>query len=140
MTDKSLISTEVELIYSRLDQRIAELNDGDCAACGRCCDFAKFDHRLFVTAVEMVYFIQKVPVERMVGGVCPYQKGWLCSVHEHRFAGCRIFRCRSDEQAQGRLAEQTLDEFKELSRRFDVAWRYMDLAAALNSDVPAGQD
>jgi Fe-S-cluster containining protein len=32
---------------------------GSCAACGKCCDFEQYDHRLYVTAPEIIYFVEK---------------------------------------------------------------------------------
>jgi len=148
---------EVQAVYRWIDrcivraggsQRPVDGSVGDeagvsvgCRACGRCCDFEAYDHRLFVTLPEVVYFAAMMeadgsgPVRRMVGGVCPYREGALCAVHKHRFAGCRIFCCSGpmDAAAQGALSERAIRCFKAICRRYGLAYRYMDLKAALNS-------
>ena len=50
---KSIADKVVE-IYAWLDSQIKNLN-GDCSACGDCCDFAAYDHKLFVTTPELIY-------------------------------------------------------------------------------------
>jgi hypothetical protein len=50
-----------------VDEEIA----GQCAACGKCCDFEQYDHRLYVTAPEIIYFVEKIGIaniKQMVGG------------------------------------------------------------------------
>jgi Fe-S-cluster containining protein len=44
-------------IYKWLDSQIRKSVHlaGICDACGKCCDFAQFDHRLFVTTPELMY-------------------------------------------------------------------------------------
>jgi Fe-S-cluster containining protein len=44
-------------IYKWLDSQIRKSVHlaGICDACGKCCDFSKFDHRLFVTPPELMY-------------------------------------------------------------------------------------
>ena len=55
------ISREVGLIYAWLDERISNSEaKGNCAACGKCCDFEKFGHKLFVTTPEIMYFAEKI--------------------------------------------------------------------------------
>jgi Fe-S-cluster containining protein len=55
-TNSQLIKKVAE-IYKWLDSQISNNSDlaGVCSACGKCCDFSKFDHRLFVTTPELMY-------------------------------------------------------------------------------------
>jgi hypothetical protein len=48
---------KVAEIYDWLDLQIHKNSElaGKCIACGECCDFSKFDHRLFVTQPEVMY-------------------------------------------------------------------------------------
>jgi Fe-S-cluster containining protein len=48
---------EVAKVYDWLDSQIQKNSAlaGVCDACGKCCDFKRFDHQLFVTTPEMMY-------------------------------------------------------------------------------------
>jgi Fe-S-cluster containining protein len=56
------IIRRVEAIYKWLDEQIAahQTEAGVCDACGKCCDFESFGHRLFVTTPEMIFFADKI--------------------------------------------------------------------------------
>ena len=131
MTNK--IANEVAAIYSQLNEQIKEFS-ADCSACGKCCDFASFGHKLFVSSPEMVYLSRNVDIKPMTGTRCPYQADSKCTIHHHRFAACRIFFCRADEVLQSELSEQTLKKFKSLCRESNLPYRYTDLSAALNKN------
>jgi hypothetical protein len=107
---------------------------GNCTTCGACCDFAGYDHRLFVTTPELIYLAAKLgttTLEPSTSGRCPYQRGAACDVHAYRFAGCRIFCCHGDAAWQGELSEDTLRRLKAVCERHDVPYQYMALGAAL---------
>ena len=70
-------------------------------------------------------------LKTMPTGRCPYQQGPKCTVHEHRFAGCRIFGCDGDPDFQSELSEEALRRLKALCEEFQVPYRYQDLATAL---------
>lgn len=108
---------------------------GQCNACGACCDFPAYGHRLYVTPPELIYLAAKLNVDRlepMPAGRCPYQRDNRCTIHEHRFAGCRIFACRGDPDFQSELSEAALKRLKTLCEEFQIPYRYQDLPAALN--------
>jgi Fe-S-cluster containining protein len=129
-------------IYEWLDSQIrqsAETPD-QCDACGKCCNFARFDHRLFVTPPELMYLTAMVGNENikpMPTGRCPYNTDGKCTVYDYRFAGCRIFSCKSNPDFQSRLTESTLNKLKSLCTRFQIPYRYSDLPTALSSLTPA---
>ena len=107
---------------------------GRCQACGRCCDFPAYDHRLFVTPPELAYLAARLGTRKlraMTTGRCPYQQGTVCTVHEHRFAACRIFCCAGDPDFLSVLSEKVLKQLKALCEEFQVPYRYQDLRAAL---------
>jgi hypothetical protein len=122
----SQVVERVGRVYQWLDEQLRRAGDpaAACDGCGKCCDFDTFDHRLFVTPPELIYNIVV-----------------KCSVYDYRFAGCRIFCCKtvpSEAEAdskdfQSRLSESALKEFKSICAEFDIPYRYTDLAAALNS-------
>lgn len=116
--------------------RLSAGRAGRCNACGACCDFPAYGHRLFVTPPELIYLAARLNVDRlepMPGGRCPYQRDNLCTIHEHRFAGCRIFGCRGDAGFQSDLSEAALGRLKSLCEEFQIPYRYCDLPAALNA-------
>ncbi len=124
-------------IYERLDLQIRQSAHlaGMCNACGRCCDFADFDHKLFVTSPELIYLAAELGAENMkpmATGRCPYNMDGKCSIYEHRFSSCRIFFCKGDKDFQNELSESVLKEFKSLCTEFQIPYRYTDLADALN--------
>jgi len=129
-------------VYNWLDLQINSSRNlaGTCRACGECCDFAQFEHRLFVTTPELMYLaanlgdknIKSMPTTR-----CPYNIGGKCTVYEYRFAGCRIFCCKGNTDFQSRLSELSLKRFKSICAELQIPYRYTDLAAALNGFVRA---
>jgi Fe-S-cluster containining protein len=124
-------------IYKRLDSQIRESVHlaGICGTCGKCCDFAQLDHRLFVTTPELIYLAANLDAENvkpMTTGRCPYNIRGKCSVYEHRFSGCRIFSCKGDADFQSRLSESAVKKFKAICEQFQIPYRYTDLATALN--------
>ena len=126
---------EVEKIYTWLDSQISEKFTGKCDACGQCCDFIAFDHRLYVTVPEIMYLAANInagTLKPMLTGRCPYNVEGKCKVYKYRFSGCRIFNCKTDSDVQSELSEITIRKLKALSTRFDIPYRYMYLAAALN--------
>lgn len=129
---------EVAALYDWIEGqlRAAPGRVGRCNACGACCDFPAYDHRLFVTPPELIYLAAKLDVNRlepMPTGRCPYQQDNRCTIHEHRFAGCRIFHCRGDSAFQGDLSEEMLRRLKVLCEQFQIPYRYQDLPSALDT-------
>jgi Fe-S-cluster containining protein len=125
-------------LYEWIDEQLRQNPDktGQCSACGACCDFPAYDHRLYVTPPELVYLAAQLKtsrLERMLSGRCPYQQGQSCTVREHRFAACRIFCCRGDSAFQSELSEAAIQKLKAICERFEVPYRYQDLACALET-------
>ena len=134
-----LLKRAVE-IYNWLDLQVRNNRElaGKCDACGKCCDFESFDHRLFVTPPELMYLAAKLGTENvkpMPTSRCPYNIDGKCTVYEYRFAGCRIFCCKADADFQSRLSESALEKFKSICTEFQVPYCYSDLATALNRFV-----
>jgi len=127
---------EVAALYEWIDTQLGrdEARAGQCRACGACCDFASYDHLLFVTPPELIYLAERLGAEnlkQMTSGSCPYQEAKKCTVHSHRFSGCRIFCCNGDADFQSELTEAALKRLKAICERFGVPYRYADLATAL---------
>ncbi|MBN1362442.1 MAG: hypothetical protein JW993_17735 [Sedimentisphaerales bacterium] len=131
---------EVEALYEWIDAQLGRdpVRAGRCAACGACCDFVTYDHLLFVTPPELIYLSDKLGTDglkQMTSGRCPYQQASQCTVHAYRFAGCRIFCCRGEADFQSELTEAALRRLKAICERFEVPYRYADLATALTCFV-----
>lgn len=135
---------EVAAVYEWLESRLRcePERAGRCNACGACCDFVAYDHRLYVTPPEMIYLTAKLGVDRlepMPGGRCPYQRDNQCTIYEYRFAGCRIFCCTGDPILQSDLSEAALKRLKLLCEESQIPYRYQDLSAALNDITGASE-
>ena len=134
---KNRLIEKVAEIYDWLDEQIRDNRKpaGRCKVCGKCCDFDKYDHRLFVTSPELIYLTENLGkrIRPMTTGRCPYQAENKCSIYKYRFCGCRIFCCSGDADFQSGLSESTLAMFRQVCIDFDIPYRYTDLAAALNS-------
>jgi Fe-S-cluster containining protein len=119
-------------IYRWIDEQIKN----SCNACGNCCDFDAYGHRLYLTPPELIYLAAqqienpKSKIQNWTGR-CPYQVDNKCSIHPHRFASCRIFFCKGDKTQQSDLSEETLKKLKAICNEFDIPYRYMDLKTAL---------
>ena len=122
-------------IYAWLDWQLSgKAKAGQCAACGRCCDFEKYGHRLYVTTPEMIYFaamLGRENIRQMVSAECPYQVNGRCGIHSHRFSGCRIFCCHGDAAFQSELTEAAIKKFRDICTELQIAYRYAELSAAL---------
>jgi hypothetical protein len=139
MENKEQVLEKVAEVYQWLDERISEnvkLNVR-CAGCGRCCNFSDFDHRLFVSSPELIYFYEKIgpEIKPMTAGQCPYNINGKCAIYEDRFAGCRIFFCKDDADFQNQLSESALKKFKKICSISQVPYRYLDLQTALNNGL-----
>lgn len=132
-------SSAMRDFYEEVDATIAG-HQPVCINRGDCCKFAAFGHRLYVTDIELIYFLRG-EADRLLpadpaAGACPYQQAGRCTAREHRPLGCRIFFC--DENArdwQGPEYERLLDRLKHLGRQFDMAYRYREWLSALSEGV-----
>ena len=113
---------------------------GRCEVCGKCCDFESYDHRLYVTTPEIIYFVEKLGsanIKQMATTRCCYQAEGKCSVHAYRFSGCRIFCCKGEAGFQSELMEAAIKKFKALCDELQIPYRYLELPAALKSVITA---
>lgn len=132
------IIREVKDIYDWLNSQIENNIPEKCDACGQCCDFIAYDHRLYVTVPEVIFMAANLNVDTlkpMQTGLCPYNEEGKCTVHQYRFAGCRIFNCKANADVQSRLSEETLKKFKHLCKKYNIPYRYMELSLALNQNI-----
>lgn len=145
MTKDKEIVRQVGDIYKWLDEQLTA--KFTCNACGKCCDFDSFGHRLYVTTPEMLYLADKLTSLDVIArssdlserrsNLCPYQIDAKCTVYQYRFASCRIFCCKGDTDFQSELTETVIKKFKTLCDEFQIPYRYVDLLTALNTFLPS---
>ena len=141
-------------LYAELDAAIAARGP-TCWASGKCCKFVEFDHRLYVTGLEVAWFLGQVeagaadgpertgsagirlPQLAETAGACPYQVAGRCTTHGVRPLGCRIFFCQAGTEVwQQDLYEVFLRRLQLLHEEYTLAYRYLDWLAGLTA---AGQ-
>jgi Fe-S-cluster containining protein len=130
LSKSSQIIQEVGFFYRWLDKQLATM-DSSCQACGNCCDFESFGHKLYITSPELMYFAHFIDPQKMVSGVCPYRIDGKCTVYPYRFSGCRIFSCKGDTEKESALCEQAVGKLKTLCDEFDIQYQYVYLQAGL---------
>lgn len=135
LNNEICLSTVAEL-YHQLDEALAAAG-GICRHSGKCCNFDSYGHRLYVTTLEMLYFLKGLQHQTQssalptlanpVHGTCPYQIENLCTAHAYRPIGCRIFYCQGlpDDQ-QNQLTEQSLRQLRSLHQSHDAPYHYTD--------------
>ena len=108
--------------------------DSSCRACGNCCDFESFGHKLYVTTPELIHFQHHLgsDIKEMSTGVCPYRIDGKCTVYPYRFSGCRIFSCKGDAEKENALYEQAISKFKSLCERINIPYHYVYLQVGLD--------
>ncbi len=143
--DRDDLAAEMAAFYAEIDRSIAR-HRPTCWNRGACCKFGRYGHRLFVTNLELAYFVRGERRDwRPATGedACPYQVDGLCTAREHRPLGCRIYYC--DPAAQGWQPEETeaaLARLKELSVALGIEYRYVEWLSALrelDSEVVGGR-
>jgi len=132
----------VEKIYRQIDRQI-ESTDALCQNCGQCCDFDNYDHRLYATTLEMLYFVHHLPnsnsptgypiIKPLDNGRCPCQNERGCKIYHARTTGCRIFFCRQlDKNSQNDLAEKIQLNLQKIHQQFHAVYLYAELGQWLN--------
>jgi Fe-S-cluster containining protein len=140
MKKNDQIIARVSEIYKWIEQQQLANKEiaGSCEVCGKCCDFESYDHRLYVTTPELLFFVDKLGdknIKKMTSGRCSYQVNNKCSVYDYRFAGCRIFSCKGNADFQSELTESAIKKFKALCAKLRIPYRYVELPAALKSVI-----
>ena len=144
------VRAELEAVYAAAAGEIAARGPA-CWASGRCCNFEKTGHLLYVTGLEAAYTVWKLREDRRVrdgeeqtvvsslhslpvvmrgratpaAGACPFQEGNLCTVHAIKPLGCRVYFCdRSAQEWQHELSERLLAEIRAIHERHGIEYRY----------------
>jgi Fe-S-cluster containining protein len=143
MAREARIAAAIDAMQAELMARI-DARKPRCDASGRCCNFAKHGHVLFVTGLEAAMTLTRIGEVREAEGLeaktlgvlrdstpgrvvtlaqvgaardrgdCPFLEGTLCGVHRARPMGCRVYFC--DETAQEWQHEQSEWMMEEVRR------------------------
>ncbi len=134
--DSSLVRVVCEFY---LDVEEGLVRDGwACRTCGRCCRFTTYDHRLFVTPLELSYLLAHAPIMSPIADQgladCPFQITDGCGVYPYRTLGCRLFDCRPAFSAVfSDFAELWHKRLVEMHQTLQVPYCYVEWADALRS-------
>ncbi|MFG0258137.1 MAG: YkgJ family cysteine cluster protein [Phycisphaerales bacterium JB043] len=132
------VTREIDLIHESVRATI-ESNKPLCQSSGRCCHFNTYGHRLYTTALEAAYTLRSLgnnPLPVLTNArrhdACPFLRDNLCTIHEHRPAGCRIFFCDpSATEWTQHLYEHIHVAVKELHTRFSIPYLYIEWRSLL---------
>ncbi len=154
----SVALTKLARHYAELDEDIAA-RQPVCNASGRCCHFDALGHRLYVSTLELAYFLSHTGLHTAAGALppasqasapllkfplplfkedggfhdgCPWQIDRLCTAREARPLGCRIYFCDTTAESWQRdRYEYYHKKITGLHREFEVPYYYMEWRTAL---------
>jgi hypothetical protein len=128
------VISAMKKFYADLDIHIAAQKT-TCGCCGKCCDFGKFDHRLYVTTLEAAYYLAGGSSPQILeSDVCPHLSGGKCLARECRTVACRIFYCDPESgQWQGSLTEEFHTRLRILHDQVRVDYFYADWLVVLKA-------
>lgn len=122
----------LDSIYQETAERIRQRGPA-CWASGRCCNFERAGHLLYVTGFEAAATVTRaerpsmLPLAPATPGACPFQAGNLCGVHPVRPLGCRVYFCDRTAQAwQHDLSESMQERLRALHDSLDLPYRYAE--------------
>ncbi len=122
--------------YAEADRQIAA-HAPVCWNKGECCRFGEFGHRLYVTALEVVYYLalaEGAGIPSITADACPHALGGKCHARPRRPLGCRVFYCdRGAQHWQGPLTEDCLAQLRRLHEQLDVPYFYADWITVLQA-------
>ncbi len=143
------VDAAVRSLYADLNAAVTERGP-TCWQSGNCCHFRDFGHRLYVTALEVAWFLRHAqPPPEPAGlalpllgrtrvGDCRWQVDEACTAHGVRPLGCRVFFCQHGTEAwQQDLYESFLSRLKALHVEHGVAYRYLEWVAGLEEAAAA---
>ena len=146
------IDQAISDLYQRLNGEIGA-RQPVCNQSGSCCRFESYGHRLYVTGLEIARFVLQSQARGLGSATiqvesdrswplhviqasredaCVYQIDGLCSAHEIRPMGCRLFFCDPAAQDwQQAVYESYLTELKVMHKRMAIPYGYMEWRAGL---------
>jgi hypothetical protein len=129
----------IAAVLSDADAAVAEKSP-TCRACGQCCRFEEFGHRLYVSTGELALLSASRPRRVCRPGRCPYQVGSRCTARRRRGLGCRVFFCDpAAKEWSAALYEELHRRIRRLHARARLPYRYVELTAGLSELFPGGR-
>ena len=135
-----VIDQAIVKLYDDLDVAV-RARGPVCWASGRCCNFNAYGHLLYVTGLEIAWFLGKVDESKREDGwvsrldvkaPCAFQVNSLCTTHATRPLGCRIYFCqRGTEEWQHEVYETFQKRLRALHDAHALPYRYMEWRAGL---------
>jgi Fe-S-cluster containining protein len=143
-SDRPEVCRAVVRIHAQLQEEI-DRRRPICVLSGRCCQFEEYEHRLYVTTMELAAFVHDLrhgdagavkldSARAWDGSGCPFQVGKLCGAHAIRPFGCRVFFCDAtamDWQEQQYAHFHAL--LRQLHETLQVPYYYLEWRSALRS-------
>jgi Fe-S-cluster containining protein len=128
---------ELQALLIQAEKAVARRRPS-CRACGRCCDFTAWDHRLYVSTGELALLTRQSspwPTEALR---CSYQRQTACTARDRRPLGCRAFFCiQIGKAARERLYEEYHQEIIELHTHWQQKYYYVELTEGLRLLPPS---
>lgn len=133
------VAAALEGVYAETAAAISRRNPA-CWASGRCCNFAKSGHLLYVTGLEAAYAVDRLPETLLecdieaaeARGDCPFLDGHLCGIHAIKPLACRTYFCDRSATAWHReLSEAMHGRIREIHARLGVPYRYQEWRSLL---------
>lgn len=131
-------------LHHQVERAVAEIGPR-CEMSGRCCRFEEYGHRLFVTTAEVAVFASSI-VSAPAAGIhtgtldgegCRFQVNGICTAHQIRPIGCRLFFCDNrHEEALQSLYEEIHRQLKALHTELGIAYAYVEWRQALAAIEP----
>jgi Fe-S-cluster containining protein len=124
--------TELRAVYARLATELEPFRRS-CDTRGVCCNFTKTGHMLYVTgleAAEMANSGEAPDLSLAAAGTCPFLKGKMCGIREHRALGCRIYFCdRTYEEDRNAIYERYLKEIRQIEAAHGIDHTYQPMTS-----------
>jgi len=127
------LAAAVERLYRQVDSVVAG-SGFRCSNKGLCCDFGQYGHKLFVTTVELAYFVrgQGSQAPQGAAGCCPYHQAGVCVARRHRPIGCRLFFCQPGSAGwQERQYQALRGRIIALHERLGLPYMYVEWLGGL---------
>ncbi len=127
--------------FDEADRDIAA-QPATCWNRAECCHFGSFGHRLYVTALEVSYYLAlgELP-PRVADDSCPHARDGKCHARERRPLGCRVFYCDpAAEDWQGPMTERRLARLRAMHEELGVPYFYVDWLVVLRAINRYGND
>lgn len=131
--ERPVLHERMAAFYAAVDAAISAYQPV-CRNRGACCRFDSFGHKLYVTTLELAYFLHGcgLPWPLPLGDACPFQVAGRCITRSYRPLGCRIFYCDPDMRDwQGPEYESRLMELRRMSEELAIPYRYLEWLSAL---------